>query len=104
MRVLQGSNLGTLLFLLYINDLPKCLSTSAASMFAQDKNISIHGTSAIKIQDYLNYDSENIHQWLLADKLTLNRKKPENLVVGFRQKLSKMLNKPKIHVGETTIK
>ena len=35
----QGSNLGPL-FLLYINDLPNCLSSSNASMFADDTNIS----------------------------------------------------------------
>jgi hypothetical protein len=67
----QVSNLGPLLFLLYINDLPNCLSSSAASMFADDTNISTYGTSAVEIQEHLNHDLENIHQWLLANRLTL---------------------------------
>ena len=100
----QGLNLGLLLFLLHINDLPNCLSTSAASMFADDTIISIHSTLPIEIQDYQNHDLENIHQWLLAKKLTLNREKTEYMIIGSRQKLSKMLNEPEIHVGETTIK
>jgi hypothetical protein len=99
----QGSNLGPLLFLLYINDLPNCLSSSAASMFADDTNISTHG-SEVEIQEHLNHDLENIHQWLLANKLTLNKEKTEYMVIGSRQRLSKISNELEIHVGETTIK
>ena len=100
----QDSNLGPLLFLLYINDLPNCLSSSAAIMFADDTNISTHGSSEVEIQEHLNHDLENIHQWLLANKLTLNKEKTEYMVIGSRQRLSKISNELEIHVGETTIK
>ena len=100
----QGSNLGPLLFLLYINDLPNCLSSSNASMFADDTNISTCGKSVTEIQEHLNHDLENIHQWLLANKLTLNREKTEYMIIGSRQKLSKITIEPEIRIGETAIK
>ena len=37
--VSQGYNLGHLLFLIYVNDLPNCLSFSNASLFADDTNL-----------------------------------------------------------------
>ena len=39
----QGSNLGPLLFLLYINDLPNCLEISTPAMYADDTNVTVHG-------------------------------------------------------------
>ena len=73
-------------------------------MFADDTNISTYGTSAVEIQQHLNHDLENVHQWLLANRLTLNKEKTEYMIIGSRQKLSKIINEPEIHVGETTIK
>ena len=80
------------------------MSSSNASMFADDTNISTCGKSVTEIQEHLNHDLENIHQWLLANKLTLNKKKTEYMIIGSRQKLSKITIEPEIRIGETAIK
>ena len=73
----QGSNLGPLLFLMYINDLSNYLSRSTAGMFVDDTNLTTSGSSIADVQSNLNEDLEHIHQWLLSNKLTLNKEKTE---------------------------
>jgi hypothetical protein len=86
----QGYNLGPLLFLLYINDLPNCLShTSNKRPFHRVEDI----------QTRLNWFNR-----LLANKLTLNKDKIEYMIIGTRQRLSKIETDPVIELGETKIK
>ena len=74
-RVPRGSNVGPLLFLIYVNDLPNCLSFSNASLFADDTNLTTSGISVEVVQSQLNEDLEKVHRWLLANKLNLKIKK-----------------------------
>jgi hypothetical protein len=46
-------------------------------IFADDTNITTKGFNVEDIQTRLNGDLEHIHQWLLANKLTLNKDKTE---------------------------
>jgi hypothetical protein len=100
----QGSTLGPLLFLLYVNDLPSCLSHSIASMFADDTNLTTSGKSIEDIQNQLNSDLENIHTWLLTNKLTLNKEKTEYMIISSRQRLAKIDDDPKISLDGIDIK
>ena len=92
----QGSNLGPLLFNLYINDLPNCLQTTKASMFADDTNLFCKGQSSADIEYKLNCDLDNIQKWLISNKLTLNLTKTEYMLIGSQQRLDKILETPKI--------
>ena len=99
----QGSNLGPLLFLVYINDLPRCLSHSTTSLFADDTNLTTNGGSSDEVITKLNVDLERVHQWLLANRLTLNKEKTEYMIIGSRQRLAKIENEQELKLGETNI-
>ena len=71
----QGSNLGPLLFLIYINDLPKCLQHCTATLFADDTTIYATAKTEKELQDKMNEDLNNLSAWFKANKLTLNTKK-----------------------------
>ncbi len=100
----QGSNLGPILFLLYINDLPNCLETTKANLFADDTSLSCEGFSPYEIETKLNKDIENVHRWLTANKLSLNMKKSEFMIIGSRRRLASIENSPVLTLGGNNIK
>ncbi len=51
----QGSILGPLLFLIYVNDLPNCVENSNIRMFADDTTLTASGKSIQQIESGPNY-------------------------------------------------
>jgi predicted dinucleotide-binding enzyme len=68
-------------------------------MFADDKNISTNGKTNDELQERIIVDLQNVHQWLLANKLTLNKDKTEYIIIGSRQRISNLVTDHKIELG-----
>ena len=88
----QGSILGPLLFLLYINDLPECLKNTRPRLFADDTNLTATGHTIADIETAANSDLENLKNWLMANKLSLNVAKTEFMLIGSPQMIRNASN------------
>jgi len=80
----QGTILGSLPFLLYVKDLPNCLSDSQPRMYADDTHLTYADNDICPIEASLNQDLSNINRRLIANKLTLNMTKTEFMLIGSR--------------------
>ena len=99
-----GNNIGPLLFLLYINDLPNCLSHTEPRMNADDIHLTYSNGNIHSIQSSQNEDLLNINRWLTANKLILNRTKTEFMLIGSRQKLNNLPSLPSLNINNVPIK
>ncbi len=86
----QGSILGPLLFLLYINDMPAVSSKLDFVLFADDTTITGSSRNLLDLQNIFNVELNLLHNWLVSNKLTINTSKtnyilftPKNKVIAF---------------------
>ena len=101
----QGSVLGPLLFLVYINDFSNCSEILDFHLFADDANLFYKHKNLKLLELKVNNELVHIHTWLSANKLSLNksnfvifhppqRKLPFHVTLSLNNKLKpRVLNK-----------
>jgi len=76
----QGSVLGPLLFLLYINDIANVLPGENVKLFAGDTNLYISGIDSCVLNQKRNDCLEILHRWFVANWLHMNLEKTNTMV------------------------
>ena len=98
----QGSTLGPLLFLLYINDLAKA-SNFAVSLFADDTCLIISHVNLRSLERICNNELIHIHNWFLANRLTANLTKASKYMLTFGKITTNHPTNFCLKMGNTTL-
>ena len=85
----QGSILGPLLFLCYVNDMSISLKCKLL-LYADDSALIVSGSNPQLIADTLSKELESCKQWLMDNKLSLHLGKTESILFGSKRKLKKV--------------
>ena len=88
----QGSILGPLLFLIYVNDLPSNVNICDITLYADDTVLFCSAKYAIELEQKLNSDLLNLSHWFAANCLTLNTLRCKFMVFTSNAKLTRLNN------------
>jgi hypothetical protein len=78
----QGSILGPLLFILYINDISACSDILNFILFADDTNLFYSNKDIRELVMIVNNELLKLSEWLRANKLSLNANKTSFIMFG----------------------
>ena len=84
----DGSILGPLLFLLYINDMSAAVKCKLL-LYADDSVLLAAGKDIVEIEATLSSELESVNDWLMNNKLSLHLGKTQSIVFGTKKHLCK---------------
>lgn len=84
--IAQGSALGPLLFLLFVNDMDGCIEYGDLKLFADDTNIFYTGKNVQTLMENAKSDLQSLCTWFRLNKLTVNTSKSNYAIFKSSQK------------------
>lgn len=78
--VFQGSILGVILFLIFINDLPNCSDLIFSPIFADDNNALLSHSDINRLLEIANIELDKVVKWYTCNKLLINPDKTRYMI------------------------
>ena len=100
----QGSFLGPLLFIVYLNDFESCLEFSKANMYADDTHTTIASSDIAELISMSKKELLNISDLLKVNKQSANPYKTEFMVIGHQRRINDINDLPSLKLNDTEIK
>jgi hypothetical protein len=98
----QGSTLGPLLFMVFVNDLSLHVNDASCTMYADDTIIHVNDNDVFGVSEKLNDAMSVVSQWYSANRLVLNVDKSNAMLVG-RNIDVEQRNQLSIYIGNSEI-
>ena len=99
----QGSVLGPLLFLIYVNDLHRAIPNDTPKLFADDTNVFTIGKDISEVENKANKCLSNLHKWCTINKLSINVEKTNYMIFGVLTKQVNGKNNVKLHLSNQIV-